>query len=254
MIGCATISVLLRSRRPRPREGSFNPEVMSEQSIVIVDCLEGALADYCFRRMAGYFEDGYRIERLEAPKGAFPGNPGEWAASVRAAGMIIGGSQHSPFDKEPWMTGLVGFLGKIALTGLPVLGICFGLEALAVSLGGSLGRRGELTVALREVRITERDALFAGLGEITWQPVAHEVMVSSVPDGFRITAVSDDCPVQAMRHEMLPVYGVQFHPEMDRDIKIYDEDWIGLDDESFERSEGPAVMRNFVGIVKSCSK
>ncbi len=219
-----------------------------------MDCLEGALADYCFRRMSGYFENGYRIERLEAPLGVFPGKPLEWATRINAAGMVIGGSQYSPLDTEPWMPGLAEFLKEIAPSGIPVLGICFGLEALAVSLGGELGRRGELTVALREVRIIERDALFAGLCAVTRQPVAHEVMVKSVPEGFRITAVSDDCPVQAMRHETLPVYGVQFHPEMDRDIKIYDSDWIGLDDASFERSEGPAVMRNFVEIVRSCEK
>gem|GEM_PF-7080714 len=223
---------------------------MAARTIIIVDCLDGELADYCYRRIAGYFEPEFRALRIAADKDAIPTDAAAYARESGAAGMVIGGSHLSPLDPEPWLPALERFIADFSLTGLPVLGICFGLEILASALGGELARRTELTVALREVHLLESDPLFDGLGPATLQPVAHSVMVSAVPQGYLVTAASEDCPVQAMRHMSLPVYGVQFHPEMDKDIKIYDSDWLSLPDSDFERSEGPKVMRNFFRIIE----
>jgi GMP synthase (glutamine-hydrolysing) len=225
-------------------------DCMAARTIIIVDCLDGALADYCYRRMAGYFEPEFSALRIAADRDAIPADAAAFARETGAAGMLIGGSQYSPLDPEPWLPALERFIADFTRTGLPVLGICFGLEIMAAALGGALARRPELTVTLREVRLLESNPLFGGLGPVTLQPVSHEVMVSAAPPGFRVIANSGDCPVQAMRHESLPVYGVQFHPEMDKDIKIYDPDWLGMPDSDFERSEGPAVMRNFFKIIE----
>jgi len=193
---------------------------MAARTIIIVDCLDGALADYCYRRIAGYFEPEFRAVRIAADRDEIPADAAEYARESGAAGMVIGGSQYSPLDPLPWLPALEDFVAAFIETGLPVLGICFGLEIMAAALGGSLAKRPELAVALREVRLLESNSLFDGLGEVTFQPVCHEIMVADAPSGFLVAAESDDCPVQAMRHESLPVYGVQFHPEMDKDIKF----------------------------------
>jgi GMP synthase-like glutamine amidotransferase len=200
--------------------------------------------------MAGYFAPEFEPLRVLAIGGEIPAGAAEWAQRAGAAGMVIGGSAHSPLDPAPWIAPLEKFVAGFVQTGLPALGICFGHEILCTTLGGRLVRRGGLTVALREVRLLKSDPLFAGLDGMTRQPVAHEVMAAGPPPGFITLGATDDCPIQAMRHESLPVWGVQFHPEMDRDIKLHDPDWLSLDDGAFAASDGPAVMRNFFEIVK----
>ncbi len=226
---------------------------MASRKIVIIDCLDGRLGDYCYERMAGYFVPEFEPVRIEAMTGAAPAGAAGWARRIDAAGMVIGGSQYSPLDPEPWIPVAEHFVAEFFDTGLPTLGICFGHELLCSALGGKLTHRGELAVALRRVRLRGDDPLFAGLGGETAQPVCHEVMASETPRGFVTIGESDDCPIQVMRHETLPVWGVQFHPEMDAEIKVHDSDWIGLGDEEFAKSEGPAVMRNFFEILKKTS-
>ncbi len=224
---------------------------MGDRSIVILDCLEGDLADYCYGRIAGYAEPDFRVVRLEAMRGRYPESPVDWASRNAAAAMIISGSCHSPLDTDPWIAGCNSFIRGFVGTGLPVLGICFGHEALAAALGGVLDRRESLAVAFRDVRISSPDPIFKGFDGTTRQPVAHEVFVSAPPPGFEVIGASDDCPVQVMRHSELPIYGVQFHPEMDRHIKEFDPDWAPLTDEEFEETEGPVLMRNFISIVRA---
>ncbi|MDL2224797.1 glutamine-hydrolyzing GMP synthase [Eubacteriales bacterium OttesenSCG-928-M02] len=98
--------------------------------------------------------------------------------------------------------------------GVPVLGICYGIQWLAYTLGGKVGKAGlpefgDTPVALKA------HALFAGIkGEINaW--MSHNDSVTELPAGFMGIAKSENCPIAAMANEERKLYGVQFHPEVE---------------------------------------
>jgi GMP synthase (glutamine-hydrolysing) len=92
---------------------------------------------------------------------------------------------------------------------VPVLGICAGMQAMALAFGGSLTPAEE--IGMTEIRCTCPDPLLEGHGRFT----AYEVHGTGVapPASFPVLAESDCC-VQAIRHPDLPFYGILFHPEV----------------------------------------
>jgi len=99
-----------------------------------------------------------------------------------------------------------GWLREIRV---PVLGICAGMQAMALAFGGTLVPEQE--IGMTEVWCVQEDPLFERHPEFT----AYGLHGSSVviPRGFSELAVSSSC-VQAMRHDVLPLYGILFHPEV----------------------------------------
>lgn len=222
---------------------------MKTRSIAYVDCLEGALADYCYERVAGCFGPDFEPLRLEAMRNPMPPDVAGWAVGENVAGMVVGGSCHSPLDSDDWIRGAGRFLAEFVELDLPLLAICFGHELLASALGGRLGRLQVQAITMRDIEILTGDPLFAGLGPATRQPISHEVFVEEPPPRFDVIASTAECRVKAMKLRGRPVYGLQFHPEVDAGIKGPDPTWNPISDDEFAESEGPAVMRNFIDIV-----
>lgn len=98
--------------------------------------------------------------------------------------------------------------------GVPVLGICYGMQLACVALGGEVasGSAGEYGRA--HCRIESRDALFDGFGDDTQVWMSHGDQVQAVSAEFVPLAATATCPLAAVKHVDLPVYGVQFHPEV----------------------------------------
>ena len=112
--------------------------------------------------------------------------------------------------------------------GIPVLGICYGCQLMAFTLGGTVS-----TAEMREYGKTEtnydvQSKLFNELPEkgISW--MSHTDYISKLPDGFKASAYSDSCPAAAIENEDKKLYGIQFHPEVNH------------------TENGVAMLRNFL--------
>jgi len=106
---------------------------------------------------------------------------------------------------------------EIFRLGVPILGICYGCQLLAHHLGGKVSPATDASA--REYGKTETYydggcALFRGLPETGVSWMSHGDYMEKVPDGFVLTAHSDNCPNVAIADETRRFYGVQFHPEV----------------------------------------
>lgn len=100
--------------------------------------------------------------------------------------------------------------------GFPILGICAGHQFMARYFGGKVKPAetpefGKIELML----LKEGDLLFKGVPQksIVWE--SHNDEVTLLPDDFELLAESESCKIQAMRHKKKPLYGLQFHPEVE---------------------------------------
>jgi anthranilate synthase/aminodeoxychorismate synthase-like glutamine amidotransferase len=95
--------------------------------------------------------------------------------------------------------------------GIPVLGVCLGMQALVTAYGGTVER---VAPAHGEVAVIEHDGsgVFAGVPELFEAVRYHSLAATAVPDVLRVTASSHGV-VMGVVHRDLPLHGVQFHPE-----------------------------------------
>ncbi len=131
-------------------------------------------------------------------------------------GIILSGGPNSvTTDSTPRAPQAVFTLG------VPVLGICYGMQAMAKQLGGQVetGQTGEFGYA--EVRLHGHSPLFAGIEDFrldthgmlkVW--MSHGDKVTQMPPGFNLIGANEACPIAAMADEERGFYGVQFHPEV----------------------------------------
>ncbi len=144
---------------------------------------------------------------------AWDHDPAEIAA-FGAKGIILSGGPESTT-----LPGAPAAPQQVFDSGLPLLGICYGMQTLAAQLGGATEAADQREFGHAEVEITAPDALFKDLSDHGGAPridvwMSHGDHVAKAPPGFNITAVTDRIPVAAMSNEDKRWYGVQFHPEV----------------------------------------
>ena len=146
---------------------------------------------------------------------AWDHDPAEIAA-WGAKGIILSGGPESTVE-----TGSPRAPAEVFAAGVPILGICYGMQAMAVQLAGGGtegGHHREFGAA--EVEITGACALLDGLKDQPGSPprlqvwMSHGDRVTAVPEGFRAVARTESVPIVAMADEARRWYGVQFHPEV----------------------------------------
>lgn len=101
---------------------------------------------------------------------------------------------------------------------IPVLGICYGMQLLAQSLGGKVTGGKHREYGRAQLAVTRDDLLFAELQKDMQVWMSHGDSVHELPEGFVETATTANCPVAAMSHVGKKIYGVQFHPEVKHTI------------------------------------
>jgi GMP synthase (glutamine-hydrolysing) len=127
-----------------------------------------------------------------------------------AAGIILSGGPQSVYDENAPKTD-----PKIFELGIPVLGICYGHQWMAHTLGGKVKEGKTKEYGYSEVQATEiNHGLLRDLQVAFSVWMSHGDEVSKVPEGFTKTATSDDCAIAAMAHDEKKFFGLQFHPEV----------------------------------------
>ena len=146
----------------------------------------------------------------------------EFIRSFNPKGIILSGGPNSVYEALEWKAPQVVFE-----LGVPVLGICYGMQSMAQQLGGKVESSGKREFGFAEVRARGHSRLFNGIQDRTnaeghgllevW--MSHGDKVTELPAGFKVIGSSESCPVAAMADEERGFYAVQFHPEVTHTLK-----------------------------------
>jgi GMP synthase (glutamine-hydrolysing) len=98
--------------------------------------------------------------------------------------------------------------------GVPVLGICYGLQAMALALGGRVGHTDKAEYGPTQVAVAKGSELLDGLPDHQTVWMSHRDSVSQLPPGFLATASSETTPLAAFEDQARRLYAVQWHPEV----------------------------------------
>ncbi len=137
-------------------------------------------------------------------------------------GIILSGGPASVYESVDWRAPQTVFE-----LGVPVLGICYGMQTMAEQLGGKVESSGKREFGYAQIRARGHSALFRdiqdranaeghGLLDV-W--MSHGDKVTELPPGFKVIASNDACPIAAMADESRGLYAVQFHPEVTHTLK-----------------------------------
>ncbi|HIE47683.1 TPA: glutamine-hydrolyzing GMP synthase [Candidatus Bipolaricaulota bacterium] len=138
----------------------------------------------------------------------------ERVLALRPRGFVLSGGPASVY--EPGAPTLPPYVLR---SGLPVLGICYGMQLMAQALGGRVApaTRREYGLAQLELSDEIESALISPLSPLRARPqvwMSHADRVERIPSGFRVLARTPNAPVAAMGDPARRLYGVQFHPEV----------------------------------------
>jgi GMP synthase (glutamine-hydrolysing) len=153
------------------------------------------------------------------------------------AGVILSGSHMSAYEEATDRAPPVVFE-----LGVPVLGICYGMQTMAQQLGGRVESGHQREFGYAEVRARGHTRLLAGLEDFRTEQgqgmlkvwMSHGDKVTELPPGFKLMASTDNCPIAGMADEDRRYYGLQFHPEVTHTL------------------QGQAILSRFVREICGC--
>ena len=124
-------------------------------------------------------------------------------------GIILSGGPASVYEE-----GAPKVSKEVFELGVPVLGICYGMQLITHLFGGKVVRAEKHEYGRAELQVLDSSDLFKGLPEkfVVW--MSHADRVLEIPEGFEPIAKTENAPFAAVRHKEKPIYGVQFHPEV----------------------------------------
>ena len=144
-------------------------------------------------------------------------------------GIVLSGGPYSVYSADaPHVDPQVWELN------VPVLGICYGLQEMAWSLGGKVDPHDKKEFGKAVISVTAQSALFAGLDNELTVWMSHGDQLSQIPQGFTTVATTRTAPFAAIQKETCHYYGIQFHPEVTHSPK------------------GKQILKNFVVGICGC--
>jgi GMP synthase (glutamine-hydrolysing) len=103
---------------------------------------------------------------------------------------------------------------RIFSLGIPILGICYGMQLASQALGGAVEKCPAREFGRSRLEIASMEKLFAGFPHEIDVWMSHGDQVHALPDDFETLASTSTCPFAAVKHKTKPIYGLQFHPEV----------------------------------------
>lgn len=129
---------------------------------------------------------------------------------INPKGIIFSGGPNSVYDEGAFTVD-----PAIYKLGIPILGICYGMQLMAHDLGGKVEAADDSEYGRADIEVTKDDAvMFAGLPKKEYVWMSHGDRVTAVPTGFDVVATSKNCPISAMANNAEKLYGLQFHTEV----------------------------------------
>ena len=143
-----------------------------------------------------------------------PGAAVERARAMNLGGIILSGGPASVYGADaPEVP------RELLDLGVPVLGICYGMQWMMQALGGEVQGASSREFGRTSIAVGKSEALFDGIGGHTVVWMSHGDKVVSVPDSFETFASSDSCEFAAVGDPARGFYGVQFHPEVTHTVR-----------------------------------
>lgn len=129
-------------------------------------------------------------------------------------GIILSGGPNSVYDD-----GAPQCDPALFKLGIPVLGICYGMQLACQALGGEVKSAASREYGRAHCEVTDASDLFDGVPTKTEVWMSHGDQVAAIAEDFEPLAKTSTCPFAAVRHKQLPVYGLQFHPEVTHTVE-----------------------------------
>lgn len=149
---------------------------------------------------------------------------------MKPKGIIFSGGPNSVYDENAFHID-----PEIFELGIPILGICYGMQLMAHHLGGKVESAESKEYGQAFIEVSDDAVLFQNTPKTQQVWMSHGDLVTEVPAGFEVVATSENCPIAAMQNKERNFYALQFHPEV-------------------RHSEyGNDILRNFAFSVCGCS-
>lgn len=137
----------------------------------------------------------------------------EFKEDKEIKGIIFSGGPNSVYDDSAFKID-----PEIFELGLPILGICYGMQLMAHELGGRVEACAHAEYGKADIEVKEENALLKGLDRNQQVWMSHGDQVTAVPSGFSVNASTDTCPIVMMSDSSRNFYAIQFHPEVRHSI------------------------------------
>jgi GMP synthase (glutamine-hydrolysing) len=153
---------------------------------------------------------GRRVRELGVYAEIAPGDAALGSAALEnVKGIVLSGSPRSAYEADAPRPDASAYA-----SGLPILGICYGIQRMTLDFGGKVARLGEREYGRKAVRIVTEDPLLAGLPREFSSWMSHGDSIEEPAPGFDVLAVSDGGIPAALRDRSRNSWGLQFHPEV----------------------------------------
>jgi len=160
-----------------------------------------------------------------------PDIPLQTIRDMKPEGIILSGGPASIYEKNSPRVD-----AGIFTLGIPVLGICYGLQFMVHTLGGDVIAAAKREYGFAELQIISQEGIFTDIEKTTKCWMSHGDTIGKLPKGFKITASTPNTPVAAAEDRKRRFYGLQFHPEV------------------VHTPEGKKILGNFLFAVCRCQE